>query len=185
MKSIYILSLFLALNACEHEKNTSKDETDSNRTKVHQIELSQEHDSVIVTLPGKDDLSLRVFQRDGELVAAVIDIREELGHMGNQPRRWELIAKSNREVQIYTRKEPYLLNKIEGTDYKSTGTEVYFDTDGNGIPDYKSTPKGCYKITKIELDYFKSGAFGDYISDFEPVKFEEVFTEQQPTNETK
>jgi major membrane immunogen (membrane-anchored lipoprotein) len=177
MKSIYILCLILALNACE-QKDEKK--TSSGEPRIHQIELSQEYESVIVTLPGKDNLSLRVFQQDGELVAAVIDTREELGQLSNQVQRWELIAKSNRQVQMYLRREPYELSKLEGRQPEMTGTEEYLDTDGNGILDYKRNSTGIYKVSKIEFEYYDEGKFDDDIEKFAPVKPEEIYYTKDP-----
>ncbi|MDB9741600.1 hypothetical protein OAB00_01960 [Akkermansiaceae bacterium] len=181
MKSLYLPIFLFTLISCERNENITQENPNLNELGFHQIELSGKNDSVNVTIAGKDNLTLRVYEKDGELIAAIIDQRNELHPSINQPHRWEIKAKSDREVKIFTRKELHLINKLEGTNSNAILTEMYFDSDGDGIPDYKYINKKTYKVTKVEYEELNVKPVKDTVSDLRalpPVKVVEHYLEK-------
>lgn len=155
MRAFSLVALCALLWGCKN------DEPQDAASRVHTIELSDDPLEVVeVSVAGRDDLKINIFQRDGRLVAAIVDERE-IASIGSreQIQRWEMLAKSNQEVALTTRKDFHWLKYVEAPDnapdaseVASKGTILYSDTDGDGIPDYLFSPDGKFKISTIGYD---------------------------------
>jgi hypothetical protein len=174
---VITLSLFAGI-LCGCKKN----EPQKAPQRVHAIELSEPLEIVQVTLAGRDDLKLNVFQRDGRLVAAIVDQRTTVDDRNEEIQRWEMLAKSNREVALIVRKDLYWLKHVEGVDVEyqeaarsSKGTVLHSDTNGDGVLDYLYSANGRYKVSGIVYENFETLVTSFDVHELPPVTPDQVF----------
>jgi hypothetical protein len=156
MRAFTIIPVVAALCGCKSDK------PEEAAPRVHTVELTSPYEVVQVSVAGRDDLQISVFERDGRLVAAIIDQRPVLDRV-EQIQRWEMLAKSNEEVAITTRKDFHWLKYAGATDQRQEdvkdpekGSVLVSDTNGDGIPDYRWSPRGQFKISAIGYEEAKT-----------------------------
>jgi hypothetical protein len=176
MKAFTLVAFAAILVSCK------KDEPQEAHPRVHAIELSDPLEVVQVTVAGREDLKVNVFERDGRLVAAIIDQRSISDGRIEEIQRWEMLAKSNREVALSTRKDFQWLKYVDATDTEpqqsvkfSKGTVLYSDTNGDGIPDYLYSPNGRFKVSNIGYEEFETSVTSFDIHELPSVTPDEVF----------
>ena len=176
MKAFPLVAFSAILWGCK------KDEPQEAHSRVHAIELSEPLEVVQVTVAGREDVKVSVFERDGRLVAAIVDQRHTSDGRLEEIQRWEMLAKSNKEVALTTRKDFHWLKYLDATDTKplesekfSNGTVLYSDTNGDGIPDYLFSPKGRFKVSTIGYEEFQTSVTSFDIHGLPSVTPEEVF----------
>lgn len=171
----------LVLSACVL-CGCKRDDPQKAPQRLHAIELSDPFEMVQVTLAGRYDLKVNVFQREGRLVAAIVDQRSTVDDRNEEIQRWEMRAKSNREVAMITRKDFYWLKHVEEVDVEhqeaaksSKGTVLHSDVNGDGIPDYLYGANGRYKVSSIVYDNFDTSVASFDVHELPPVTPDQVF----------
>lgn len=159
MRALVLIPFVAAMCGCK------SDEPEGSSPRVHTVELSSPFETVQVSVAGRDDLQISVFERDGRLVAAIIDQRR-LSGAGDRLetiQRWEMLAESNREVAITTRKDFHWLKYADTPDEgqedakePEKGSVLFSDTNGDGIPDYRWSPRGQFKVSTIGYEEAKT-----------------------------
>lgn len=177
MKIFTPIAFAAILVSCKH------DEPQEAQSRVHAIELSDPLGVVQVTVAGKKDLMVNVFERDGRLVAAVIDRRNLSDGRLQEIQRWEMLAKSNREVALSIRKDFHWLEYVNAADAESppspkfsNGTVLYGDTNGDGIPDYLFSSSGRFMVSNIGYEAFETSVTSFDMHELPPVTPDEVFS---------
>ena len=176
MRALTLTAILALLLGCKNEepKDTSP--------RVHTIQLSSPSEVVEVSVGGRDDLKVSVFERDGRLVAAIIDHRTLSDGSLREIQRWEMLAKSNKEVALTTRKDFHWLKYVDASDKEpeefeagSKGFVLYCDADGDGVPDYLFSKGGRFKVSTIGYEKSETSVTSFDIHELPPVDPDETF----------